>query len=311
MPNSPVPNFSVPASTLTVGVTGSSGLVGTALVRHLAADGHNVVRIVRSAPQSTDIQWDPAMGLLDPEQLTKLDAIVHLAGAGIGDHRWSDEYKKQLVDSWIHGTKLLAEAIANLGTGITLISGSAVGYFGDRDDEVLTESSDPGSGFLPELCRDWEAAADPAGAAGGRVILIRTGIVLSKAGGALKKMSPLFKAGIGGRLGSGRQWMSWISIDDEVRAIEHLLTTDFQGPINLTAPMPVRNTEFTKTLVHVLHRPGRLRAPSIGPRLLLGRELASVLLYEGQRALPEALLNDGYEFARSDLETALRAILDR
>jgi uncharacterized protein (TIGR01777 family) len=285
--------------------------VGTALVRHLAANGHNVVRIVRSAPQSTDIQWDPAMGLLDPEQLTKLDAIVHLAGAEIGDHRWSDEYKKQLVDSRIHGTKLLAEAIANLGTGITLISGSAVGYYGDRDDEVLTESSDPGSGFLPELCRDWEAAADPAGAAGGRVILIRTGIVLSKAGGALKKMLPLFKAGIGGRLGSGRQWMSWISIDDEVRAIEHLLTTDFQGPINLTAPMPVRSTELTKTLARVLHRPGRLPATSIGPRLLLGRELASVLLYEGQRALPEALLNDGYEFAHSDLETALRAILDR
>jgi uncharacterized protein (TIGR01777 family) len=294
-----------------VGVTGSSGLVGTALCAHLAANGHEVVRIVRSEPAATEIRWDPSRHLLAPEQLAQLEAVVHLAGAGIGDHRWSNAYKRQLVDSRIDGTKLLAEAIATVGSGTTLISGSAVGFYGDRADEVLTEQSEPGTGFLPGLCQDWETASEPASAAGSRVVLLRSGIVLSTAGGALKKMLPMFKAGIGGRFGSGKHWMSWISIEDEIRAIEHLLASNVRGPVNLTAPAPVQNIEFTKTLARVLRRPAVLPIPAFGPRLLLGRELAGVLLYEGQRVLPTALLDDGYEFLHTDLEPALRALLNR
>jgi len=297
-----------------VGITGASGLIGTALTSHLRTTGHDVTALVRQSPQAGEIGWDPSAGRLDPGDLEPLDAVVHLAGAGIGDHRWTDEYKRTLIASRIDGTTLLANAIAELGDQgpRVLLSGSAVGYYGERGDEILTEQSEPGDGFLADICRAWEASTAAASDAGRRVAHLRTGIVLSPQGGALKKMLPLFKLGAGGRFGAGDQWMSWISIDDEVRAIEHLLTADIEGPVNLTAPNPVKNHTFADTLGDVLGRPTFLPVPKFGPRLLLGSELADALLFDGQRVQPEVLTNDqGFSFSHSDLAVALRAILDR
>jgi uncharacterized protein (TIGR01777 family) len=298
-----------------IGVTGSTGLIGTALCTHLSTGGHTVCPIVRREPQagSTEINWDPANGVIDRASIAGLDAVVHLAGAGIGDRRWSDSYKRVLLDSRVDGTTLLANTLAELGSDgpRVLISSSAIGFYGDRGDEIIDESSDQGTGFLADICRDWEASTAPAEVAGVRVVHIRTGIVLSRHGGALKKMLPLFKLALGGRFGSGRQWMSWITIDDEVRAIAHLLTSAVTGPVNLTAPAPVRNADFTKTLGQVLHRPTMLPVPSFGPKLVLGSELAKALLLDGQRVQPNVLLNDGFDFADSELETALRSVLDR
>jgi uncharacterized protein (TIGR01777 family) len=298
-----------------VGITGSSGLIGTALVAGLTANGHTAHPIVRREPRpgSTEIQWDPATGTVDRRALSELDAIVHLAGAGIGDHRWTPAYKQLVMSSRVQTTTVLSTSMAELGEDgpQTLISGSAIGIYGDRADETVDESSDGGSGFLADVCRAWEASTAPAEAAGIRVAHIRTGIVLSRDGGALSKMLPLFKLGAGGRFGSGRQWMSWISIDDQVRAIEHLLTSTASGPVNLTAPAPVRNADFAKTLAKVLGRPSFVPVPSFGPKLLLGSELADSLLFEGQRVLPVALQSDGFEFVHPDLDTALRAVLGR
>lgn len=297
-----------------VGITGSSGLIGTALSRHLREGGHEAIGIVRRAPTGTgELQWDPAAGTIDRDRLATLDAVVHLAGAGIGDHRWTDEYKRTLVDSRVQGTTTLATALAALGADgpRVLVSGSAIGFYGDRGDEVLDESSAAGEGFLADICRAWEAATAPAEDAGVRVTHIRTGIVLSRHGGALKKMLPLFKLGVGGRFGNGRQWMSWISIHDQVSAIEHLLTHDVRGAVNLTAPTPVRNAEFASTLGDVLHRPTLLPVPSFGPKLLLGGELADALLFDGQRVAPSVLQAEGYSFEHADLASALRAVLAR
>jgi uncharacterized protein (TIGR01777 family) len=298
-----------------IGVTGSSGLIGTALTTHLTGKGHTVHPIVRRTPQpgSTEIGWNPSDGQLDAASLVGLDAVVHLAGAGIGDHRWTDGYKQELLDSRVDTTTLLASRIAELGQDgpQVLISGSAIGFYGDRGDEQLDESSEAGTGFLADICRAWESATAPAEQAGVRVAHIRTGIVLSRHGGALKKMLPLFKLGIGGRFGSGKQWMSWISIDDQLGAIEHLLHSSAAGPINLVAPSPVHNAEFAKTLASVLKRPSFVPVPSFGPRLVLGRGLADALLFEGQRVNATALLHDGFEFRHPELESALRAVLDR
>ena len=295
-----------------VGITGSSGLIGTALTRHLGDGGHEAVGIVRRSPQgSAELQWDPAAGTIDREHLRRLDAVVHLAGAGIGDHRWTDEYKRTLLDSRVQGTTTLATAMAELGTEgpRVLISGSAVGFYGERGDEVLDESSAGGVGFLADICRAWEASTAPAEGSGVRVVHIRTGIVLSRHGGALKKMLPLFKLGVGGRFGNGEQWMSWISIRDQVAAIEYLLTHDVSGPVNLTAPGAVRNAEFAKTLGGVLRRPTLLPVPSFGPKLLLGGELADALLFDGQRVTPSVLQAEGYTFEHPDLSSALRDVL--
>jgi uncharacterized protein (TIGR01777 family) len=296
-----------------VGITGSSGLIGTALTEHLTATGHRAVPIVRREAAPGEISWDPATGRLDEAALAPLDAVVHLAGAGIGDHRWTDDYRRTLMDSRVQGTTLVAERLAALGDDgpKVLVSASAIGFYGDRGDEELDESSSSGDGFLAEICRAWEAATAPAEAAGLRVAHIRTGIVLSADGGALKKMLPLFKLGLGGRFGSGRQWMSWISIVDEVRAITHLLTADLAGPVNLTAPSPRHNREFASTLGDVLGRPSFLPVPEFGPKLLLGSDLADALLFEGQRVLPRVLLDDGFEFEHPELDVALRAVLDR
>lgn len=299
-------------SDVRVAVSGSHGLIGSALVARLLADGHDVVRLVRGEPGPGEIGWDPRAGRLDRRALTGVDAVVNLAGAGIGDRRWTDEYRRTVLESRTHGTTLLAEAIAELDDGPrVLLSGSAVGIYGDRGDEELDEHAAPGSGFLAEVARAWEAATAPAERAGARVVHLRTGIVVAAHGGAFAKLLPIFRLGLGGRFGSGRQWMSWISLDDEVRAIVHLLTSDLAGPVNLTAPNPVRNAALAATLGRVLRRPAVLPVPAFGPQLLLGRERAAALLLEGQRVLPTRLLADGFEFAHPDLETALRAVLGR
>lgn len=249
---------------------------------------------------------------MDGLDLTGVDAVVHLAGEGIGNKRWSDEQKRTIVSSRRDGTRHIAEAIAGMATKPALLSASAIGYYGNRGDDVVTEADPAGDGFLAEVCIEWEGAAQAAIDAGARVAFLRTGIVLTPIGGALKKLLPLFKLGIGGRMGSGRQWMSWITLADEVRAITHLLAaTDASGPFNLTAPNPVSNAELSKTLGRVLHRPAVVPVPSFGPRLLLGRELADSLLRDSQRVLPARLTESGFTHAHPDLEAALRALLSR
>jgi len=295
-----------------VAISGSSGLIGTALVSALTNAGHRPVRLVRREPSGDEIRWDPDGGSIDSASLEGIGGVVHLAGAGIGDHRWTDEYKLEILRSRTKSTVLLAGALADLGKPPSvLVSGSAIGFYGDRGDEILDETSPVGTGFLPEVCVAWEAATVAAEEAGIRVAHIRTGIVLSGQGGALKKQLPLFKVGAGGKLGSGRQWQSWISIEDEVGAILHLLAADVRGAANLTAPNPVRNAELAKTLAGVLGRPSFLPIPSFGPKLLLGSELADNLLFAGQRVSPTVLQTAGYEFRHPTLEVALRAVLGK
>ncbi len=296
-----------------IAVTGSSGLIGSALVPHLVATGHEVVRVVRGVTNGTDIGWSPADRRLDPGAFDGVDAVVHLAGAGIGDHRWTDDYKRQVLESRTVGTSLVAEAIASAtdGPGV-LLSGSAIGFYGARGDEELDETSAVGTGFLADVCAQWEAATAPAEAAGTRVVHLRTGIVLSAKGGALKKQLPLFKLGLGGKMGSGNQWQSWVSIDDEVAAITHLLTSTTSGAVNITAPAPVTNAEFTDALGDALGRPTFLPIPKFGPKLLLGSELADNLLFSGQRVLPKVLLaDDAFEFSHPELRSCLRSLLAR
>ena len=292
-------------------VTGASGLIGSALVPALRAKGHDVTTAVRRSPRSADeVQWDPRTSTLSPDAINGLDAVIHLAGAGIGDKRWTDAYKREILDSRTKSTALLAQTISSVATPPSVfLSGSAIGIYGAQSDQELNEQSAHGSGFLADVCEEWEAAAVTSSAT--RVVTLRTGIVLSPRGGALKKQLPLFKLGLGGRFGNGRQWQSWISIDDEVRAIIHLLTSQLSGPVNLTAPTPVTNTDFTRTLAKVLGRPALLPIPSFGPKALLGSELADALLFTGQRVVPTALLNDGFTFEHPTLESALRALLHR
>lgn len=293
-------------------ISGATGLIGTALCTTLADAGHDVVRLVRRNPAAGDILWDPARGSLPADALKGADAVVHLAGAGIGDRRWSDTYRREILESRTASTALLAEAIAGTEGGPRVfLSGSAIGYYGATGDEELDESSPAGTGFLADVCAQWEAATAPAETAGARVAHLRTGIVLSPAGGALKKLLPLFAIGAGGRFGSGRQWQSWISLPDEVGAIVHLLGADVSGAVNLTAPNPLTNAEFTKVLAKVMRRPALLPVPRIGPALLLGGDLADALLYTGQRVVPGVLSRSGYQFQHATLEVALRALLHR
>lgn len=290
-------------------VSGASGLIGSALVPHLTARGHEVTRLVRRAATSGESQWDPARGVIDANLVGAADAIIHLSGAGIGDKRWSNSYKREILDSRVKSTKLLASVIAGAAKRPSVfLSGSAIGFYGARGDEQLDEASSAGTGFLADVCKEWESAANGAGT---RTVFLRTGIVLSPKGGALKKQLPLFRAGLGGKFGRGDQWQSWISIDDEVAAIEHLLTGSVQGPVNLTAPAPVTNADFASVLGRVLRRPALLPVPSIGPKLLLGAELADALLFTGQRVIPRVLSSSGFQFAHPTLEIALRALLAR
>ncbi len=299
---------------LTVAVSGSSGLIGSALLERLRQDGHTVVPMVRRPAKDGEIHYDPRNGVLDPESLVGVDAVVHLAGAGIGDRRWTDRYRREILESRTLSTSLIAEArasVANRGGPRVLLSGSAIGFYGATGDEELNERSAAGDGFLADVCRAWEAATSPAEDAGVRVVHLRTGIVLSPRGGALKKLLPLFRFGLGGRMGSGRQWQSWISLDDEVGAIVFLLTADISGAVNLTAPAPVTNAEFTKVLASTLSRPALVPVPSFGPKLLLGGELADALLFTGQRVLPERLTDAGYSFEHPTLSEALGTLLQR
>jgi uncharacterized protein (TIGR01777 family) len=297
-----------------VAVTGASGLIGTAVVRRLQAEGHQVLRLTRSRPSGPDqVQWDPMAGRLDPDALAKADAVVHLAARNIGDRlRWTAATKRDLLQTRVEGTGLVAETVAGLAEGPrVLVCASGVGFYGDRGDEVLTEASSGGRGFLADVVRRWEEAADPARAAGLRVVHLRTGPVQTAAGAGLPKQALMFRLGVGGRLGSGRQWLSWISLDDIAGAYLHALTReDLDGPVNAVAPNPVTNAEFTATLARVLHRPAVLHIPAFGPRLVLG-EAADELLFVSQRARPARLQATGYRFQFPELEPALRHTLGR
>jgi len=294
-------------------VTGSSGLVGTALVPALADAGHRPVRLVRRDPTGADeLRWDPAAGRIDAGGLEGIGAVVHLAGVGIGDKKWTDARKREILASRVTGTTLLAETLAGLTTKpAVLVSASGVDYYGARRDEVLTEESPPGDGFLTEVCEAWEAATQPAEDAGIRVVRIRTGPVLSGAGGLLKRLLLPFKLGLGGRVGTGDQYMSWIAIDDHVGAVLHLLGSEVSGPVNLTAPNPATNVEFTKALGRVLKRPTTIPTPLFPLKILYGAELVESLLVTGQRVAPARLEASGYQFRYDQLEQALRGVLDK
>jgi uncharacterized protein len=294
----------------TVAVTGSSGLVGTALTAFLRTGGHRVIALVRHAARGADErQWDPDAP--DPELFAGVDAVIHLAGASIAG-RFTDSHRDEIRDSRIGPTRRLAELLADTADRpAALISASAIGYYGyDRGDEILTEGSDRGDGFLADVVADWESATVPAEEAGVRVVRVRTGIVQSPRGGTLKLMRPLFSAGLGGRLGNGRQWLPWIGIDDLVD-IYHRALWDGQlsSAVNAVAPQPVRNTEYTRTLARVLHRPAVLPVPSLGPRLLLGAQGARELACANQRVIPEKLSEAGHRFRQPDLDAALRHLL--
>src|ERR1700761_9170473 len=297
---------------VTVAITGSSGLVGSALAAFLSTGGHRVIRLVRHpATEPTERQWNPADP--DPDLLAGVDAVIHLAGASIAG-RFTDGHRAAIRDSRIGPTGRLAELIANSNDGPkVLICASAIGYYGyDRGDETLTEDSQRGDGFLADVVADWEDATAPARDAGVRVVNVRTGIVQSPRGGTLKLMRPLFSAGLGGPLGDGRQWLSWIGIDDLVDVYHRALWDGtLSGPVNAVAPQPVRNSEYTRTLAHVLHRPAVLPVPPLGPKVLLGAQGARELACASQRVRSEKLARAGHRFRQPDLDQALRHLLGR
>lgn len=312
-------------------VTGGHGLIGTALVASLASDGHRVVRLVRTAGPSgpppapsptaarvptVDVHWDPVHGTIDTEALEQaapIDGVVHLAGAGIGDRRWNPVRKAEILSSRTASTALLAATVAGLDPrpGV-VVSGSAIGYYGNRGDEILTEGAGRGSGFLADVCEAWERSAAPAADAGIRTVLLRTGIVLAAGGGVLAKQLPVLRLGLGGPLGSGRQYQSWISLADEVGAIRHALDTPtISGPLNATAPEPATNAALTAALGRHLHRPALLPVPAPALRLALGTEMASELVLASQRVIPQVLQDHGYTFSHPTLDTAITSVLGR
>jgi uncharacterized protein (TIGR01777 family) len=293
-------------------VTGSTGLVGTALVRALRAIGHNTRRLVRSGadPGAGEIFWDPASGKLDPKPLEGLDAVVHLAGDSIAGGRWTAAKKRRIRESRVRGTSLLAERLAGLERPPrVLVAASAVGFYGSRGAEVLTESSPSGTGFLAEVCREWEASLEPAAKRGIRVVPLRLGVILSPRGGALGKMLLPFRLGLGGKIGDGRQYMSWIAIDDVIGVVQHALVTDvLRGPVNATAPQAVTNLEFTRALGRVLGRPTIFPLPAFAARIAMG-EMADELLLASARVEPWRLVESGYRFKFPEVEPALRHVL--
>ncbi len=296
-----------------VAITGSSGLIGKPLKAALREAGHRPIGLVRRPARGEDeIRYDPGAGQLDAASLEGVDAVINLAGAGIGDSRWTEKYKQVLVDSRVDTTSLVATTIAGLNSKPSVfLSGSAIGIYGDRADTVNTEASPAADTFLADLVVKWEAAAQPAVDADIRTAFLRTGIVLTPRGGALAKLLPLFKLGVGGKFGNGKQYMSWISIVDQVAAMVYLLDSDISGPVNLTAPTPVTNGEFTKTLAGVLKRPAILPVPKFGPSLLLGGELVQALLYDSARVEPTVLNASDYTYQYPGLEVALRGLLGK
>jgi len=299
------------SSALRVAVSGAGGLIGSALVHRLTAEGHRVAPLVRRVPGAGEIGWDPEAGRLEPRDLQGIDAIIHLAGENIGV-RWTPARKARILSSRVNGTRLLSETAACMpNPPRVMLSASAVGIYGDRGDEILTEESPPGAAhdFLVSTGVQWEAGADAARGAGIRVVHPRFGLVLSRSGGALGRMLLPFRLGIGGRLGSGSQWMSWTSIDDAVSALLVLMVNEGAvGPVNVTSPAPVRNREFTSTLGRVLARPAVLPVPSFGLRLMFG-EMADATLLASTRAVPQRLLALGFRFQHPALEPALRGVL--
>lgn len=292
--------------TATVAIAGSSGLIGSALVTALRTADNTVLRIVRRAPaNASELHWDPDGGELDAGALHGVDAVVNLCGVDVGRRRWSGSFKQSLRDSRITPTEVLSEAVADAGVGV-LVNASAVGYYGDTRDQSVDETASAGTGFLAQLCADWEAAASPARNAGARVVLTRTGIVLASSGGAMRRLQPLFSAGLGARLGTGRQYMSWISLEDTVRALQcAIFDKRIVGPVNLTGPAPVTNAEFTAALGRALNRRTPLVAPRFAVRAALG-EFADEALLTGQRAIPAVLEGAGFEFHHNTVGEALR-----
>lgn len=288
-----------------IAVTGSSGLIGTALIPVLRAGGHTVVRLVRRAATAPDeITWDPHAGTVDVAALQGTDAIVHLAGAGVGDHRWTASYKRKILDSRVRGTDTIARAMTELdpSPGL-LLCASAIGYYGETGDRVVDETSGPGQGFLADVVVRWEAAADPAREAGIRVAHARNGIVVAREGGAFGRLLPLFRLGLGGRLASGRQWWSYVSLPDLCAAYGWLLGHDVDGPVNVTAPQPATNAEVTAALARVLHRPAALPVPGLAIRALLGEFSVEVL--GSKRVRPGVLTDRGFTFAHPSIDDAV------
>jgi uncharacterized protein (TIGR01777 family) len=294
-----------------VAIAGSSGLIGTALVVQLRQAGHDVVRLVRRPPRAPDERaWDPSAATMDAGTLVEIDAVVNLCGSAMGNRRWSGEVKQAIRDSRIGPTEVLAAAVAEHRVPV-LVSASGVGYYGDTADREVDETSPLGSGFLAQVCRDWEAATAPAVRAGARVVLVRTGLVISPAGGLMSQLKPLFAVGLGARLGSGAQYMPWISLDDEVGAIRFALERDeLSGPVNLSGPDPVTNAEFTRALGEAMHRPTPLVVPGFALRLIRGAELVDEMVMTGQRAVPSVLRKYGYPFQHATLPAALAAALE-
>ncbi len=295
-------------------ISGASGLVGTHLIPTLREKGHEIHRLVRKAPRGADeIEWDAQKGLRPEEQakLENFDAVVHLAGDNVASESWSAAKKRRIKESRTVGTRVLVEALGRCQTPPQiLVSASAIGFYGDRGDEVLTEESPPGEGFFPEVCSEWEREAEKAADFGARVVMPRIGVVLTKDGGALEKMLTPFKFGVGGTIGGGRQYMSWIALADLIRIFHFALEkNDLRGPVNATAPNPSTNEEFTKALGRALNRPTVLPVPEFAVKLMFG-EMGQTLLLEGCRVVPRRLLDAGFEFEHADLEQTLKSVLD-
>lgn len=293
-------------------IAGASGLIGSALTRSLTEDGHEVLRLVRRAPRAADeVRWDPEAGRIDAAALEGCAAVVNLAGAGVASHRWTKAYKATIRRSRVSGTATLARAVASLDRRPSVfVNGSAIGYYGLTGDREVDESAPAGAGFLPELCVEWEGAADPASQAGIRTVFTRTGLVVAQGGGAWGPLFPLFKAGVGGRMGDGRQYWSFISLYDEIAALRHLISTpSLSGPFNLTAPTPLTNRDITRAMGKVLHRPTVFTVPAPALRLVLGEVSGDVL--GSTRAVPARLLESGFTFTFPDIEDAIRSAVGR
>jgi uncharacterized protein (TIGR01777 family) len=289
-----------------IAITGASGLIGTALVGHLKAEGHTVQRLVRRSPVGADeVQWDPQTGFVDLEPLRGVDAVIHLAGVGVGDKRWSKKYKSEILNSRLLGTTAIAKAVAELKPQV-FISASAIGWYGESGNRAVVETDRVGDDFLAAVCREWEAAADLAQDV--RTVKIRTGLVLDPTGGALGKMLPLFRLGLGGKLGNGKQWWSWITLHDQIRAIVFALENPISGPVNLTAPNPVTNQEFTAALARAMHRPALFPAPAIALKIALGGFSSEIL--GSKRVIPHVLQEAGFTWDYPHISEALSALIE-
>ena len=288
-----------------IAISGSSGLIGSALVGHLKSEGHTVQRLVRRTPIAPDeVQWDPQTGYVDISALEGVDAVIHLAGVGVGDKRWTKKYKSEILNSRLLGTTAIAKAVAQLNPQV-FISASAIGWYGESGNRAVVETDRVGDDFLAAVCREWEAAADLAGDV--RTVKLRTGLVLDPTGGALGKMLPLFRLGFGGKLGSGKQWWSWITLHDQLRAIEFALTNPISGPVNLTSPNPVTNQEFTSALARALHRPAVFPAPAIALKIALGGFSSEVL--GSKKVVPHVLQEAGFTWDYPHITDALNLLV--